>query len=238
MQHVEEIALLKKQDMLRIKHLFEVEGNTYAEIAITLGRENCCTYTRNQISGAIFRMRRDGVMKPSSLRDLRPGEIAGSVGARKTFGGRVARRAAKRPPSTAANAGKSLSAADRPSKIDPKSKAAPAEPVDKAIAAIFDNIENVDPAESFTWKPEGGKQLLPHERQCKWPFGDPRNDDFHYCCGARMVGRSYCAEHEAGKFRKSVGHKRTREEALVSRYEQRRLAEKVSGRREWREEQW
>lgn len=30
---------------------------------------------------------------------------------------------------------------------------------------------------------------------CKWPFGDPLRDDFHFCCLPRTIGSPYCAEH-------------------------------------------
>lgn len=47
----------------------------------------------------------------------------------------------------------------------------------------------------------------PHERKtlqqledgdCKWPFGDPKEPDFHFgCSGKRRVGLPYCARHAA-----------------------------------------
>jgi GcrA cell cycle regulator len=30
---------------------------------------------------------------------------------------------------------------------------------------------------------------------CRWPFGDPRNTDFHFCGAQSVVGRPYCQEH-------------------------------------------
>lgn len=35
------------------------------------------------------------------------------------------------------------------------------------------------------------------ERQCKWPVGDPKDPDFHFCGCAAQPGMPYCAEHAA-----------------------------------------
>ena len=35
------------------------------------------------------------------------------------------------------------------------------------------------------------------ERMCKWPFGDPKMPDFHFCGRAVEISVSYCAEHRA-----------------------------------------
>ena len=35
------------------------------------------------------------------------------------------------------------------------------------------------------------------ERMCKWPFGDPKKPDFHFCGHPVEISVSYCAEHRA-----------------------------------------
>jgi GcrA cell cycle regulator len=30
---------------------------------------------------------------------------------------------------------------------------------------------------------------------CRWPIGDPRHADFHFCGARRLVGRPYCDVH-------------------------------------------
>jgi GcrA cell cycle regulator len=32
--------------------------------------------------------------------------------------------------------------------------------------------------------------------QCRWPIGDPKNDDFGFC-GAKKSGKVYCKKHNA-----------------------------------------
>lgn len=30
---------------------------------------------------------------------------------------------------------------------------------------------------------------------CRWPIGDPRHEDFHFCGAQKVEGRPYCIEH-------------------------------------------
>jgi GcrA cell cycle regulator len=33
------------------------------------------------------------------------------------------------------------------------------------------------------------------ENDCRWPIGDLRNPDFHFCGAQRLAGRPYCPVH-------------------------------------------
>jgi len=33
------------------------------------------------------------------------------------------------------------------------------------------------------------------QRECRWPIGDPRDADFHFCGAPQASGRPYCAHH-------------------------------------------
>jgi GcrA cell cycle regulator len=46
-------------------------------------------------------------------------------------------------------------------------------------------------------KPGGATILNLTERMCKWPIGDPRDKDFHFCGKAAHGNLPYCAEHAA-----------------------------------------
>ena len=41
---------------------------------------------------------------------------------------------------------------------------------------------------------------------CRWPFGDPRDDNFHFCCARTPEGAVYCTEHSA--LARTVMHRR------------------------------
>ena len=34
-----------------------------------------------------------------------------------------------------------------------------------------------------------------HGPPCQWPFGDPGDEDFHFCGAPALAKRPYCAEH-------------------------------------------
>ena len=46
-------------------------------------------------------------------------------------------------------------------------------------------------------KPEARQKTLLELEQndCRWPIGEPRHADFHFCAEQRLEGRSYCALH-------------------------------------------
>jgi hypothetical protein len=41
----------------------------------------------------------------------------------------------------------------------------------------------------------GATILTLTDRICKWPIGDPRNPDFHFCGRASAEGLPYCTDH-------------------------------------------
>ncbi len=43
----------------------------------------------------------------------------------------------------------------------------------------------------------GATLIVMTERMCRWPFGDPKNPDFHFCGRDVHVSVTYCAEHRA-----------------------------------------
>lgn len=45
-------------------------------------------------------------------------------------------------------------------------------------------------------KPTRGATILSlNERMCKWPVGDPKHADFHFCGCPSLPGMPYCREH-------------------------------------------
>jgi GcrA cell cycle regulator len=62
-----------------------------------------------------------------------------------------------------------------------------------------DNVKKAEPKEKLpavNKKPSGGVRLADlKERMCRWPVGDPRDQDFHFCGENCIPGLPYCAEH-------------------------------------------
>jgi GcrA cell cycle regulator len=52
---------------------------------------------------------------------------------------------------------------------------------------------------------------------CRWPEGDPRHADFHFCGAPKMDGRPYCAQHWALSFMPSRPRHQTSTPALMIR---------------------
>jgi GcrA cell cycle regulator len=42
------------------------------------------------------------------------------------------------------------------------------------------------------------------KHMCRWPIGDPKDDDFHFCCAPKRLGSSYCEEHYAISIKKTT----------------------------------
>lgn len=63
-------------------------------------------------------------------------------------------------------------------------------------------------------KPVRGATILSlNERMCKWPVGDPKHADFHFCGKQAQVGLPYCCEH--AKIAYQPSKKREDERKLV-----------------------
>jgi GcrA cell cycle regulator len=65
-------------------------------------------------------------------------------------------------------------------------------------------------------KPTRGATILAlTERMCKWPVGDPKHQDFHFCGKNALPGMPYCAEHAALAYQPASGGKKREEDRNV-----------------------
>ncbi len=62
-----------------------------------------------------------------------------------------------------------------------------------------DNVKPPEPErklEAVKASPPPGVKLADlRERMCRWPVGDPKDPDFHFCGCQAVAGLPYCAEH-------------------------------------------
>jgi GcrA cell cycle regulator len=64
----------------------------------------------------------------------------------------------------------------------------------------FQYLQRMDTLKATESEDDGRVTIVDlKNRQCRFPFGDPRNDDFHYCAEPidYAKGRSYCKFHYA-----------------------------------------
>lgn len=145
------------------------EGKSAAEIAKELGEG----VTRNAVIGKAHRMGLSG--RPSPIK--------------KKKADAAPKAAPKKKTATKAAAPK----AEKPAAPAVTKKAAAA-----AIPEIAPEMEPVPENElaNQSRNPDGGITLLEvTDRKCKWPVGDPRDADFHFCGAPSPAGIPYCVEH-------------------------------------------
>ncbi len=85
-----------------------------------------------------------------------------------------------------------------------KKTAAPAAAPTNKSSAPAKEVEDIKIFEKDVVPPGGGVALLDlTERMCKWPIGDPREDDFTFCGLPIRPGTPYCPEHAAMAYQTS-----------------------------------
>lgn len=95
----------------------------------------------------------------------------------------------------------------------PKKSEAAAKPLKKAAPVVVSGVKNnpllremAEPRkmEKEAIPPGGGVALFDlTERMCKWPIGDPREDDFTFCGRGIRAGTPYCHDHAAMAYQSS-----------------------------------
>jgi len=99
------------------------------------------------------------------------------------------------------------------SKAAPKSVAAPVSKMPLKTAAASGMVEPLtESTEGMAAKsnsPDGGVSMLELTgKMCKWPIGDPRNADFHFCGAFSPPGFTYCQVHADLAYQTSSSKKR------------------------------
>jgi GcrA cell cycle regulator len=150
------------------------EGKSAAEIAKTLGKG----VTRNAVIGKAHRMGLSG--RPSPI---------------------------KKPAASAPKKEKETASSLKPAKGALKEKIRPSAPAPgsgKVGAAIQKEVEELKKIEKEVLPLNGGVALIDlTERMCKWPIGDPREDDFTFCGRGIRPGTPYCPDHAAMAYQTS-----------------------------------
>lgn len=91
----------------------------------------------------------------------------------------------------------------------PKNEKAPVAKPEKNVAKPIENeIKFEEKAEfEMSSRPQhSGKTSLTDldNHTCRWPIGDPKDDNFHFCGKKVRIGQTYCDEHAAVAYVKAV----------------------------------
>jgi GcrA cell cycle regulator len=71
------------------------------------------------------------------------------------------------------------------------------------VAELFDAEPVITQAEPEIFIPVGQRKTITQLAdigECKWPIGDPREPDFHFCAGKQVSGLPYCDFHARRAF--------------------------------------
>ncbi len=112
---------------------------------------------------------------------------------------------------------KKETAASDNAKKDPASQAKPSKSKNEKIAAakktepeseliedivIEEKIEIVPP--SYPQRSDKTSLTDLDNHTCRWPIGDPKDENFHFCGKKVRIGQTYCDEHAAVAYVKAV----------------------------------
>lgn len=171
----------------RVEKLKELwtEGMSASQIAKTLGG-----VTRNAVIGKVHRLGLSNRSGGQPAEEARPAE-------KPTPPPRTAKPAEETPPAPeeapAEEEPAAAPARQQPAVRDAAQPRAPGLPTPEEMAAR----ETLAEIEKMAKKLD---LLELTERTCKWPIGDPAEDDFYFCGLPSVPGKPYCEHHVAVAF--------------------------------------
>ena len=89
---------------------------------------------------------------------------------------------------------------------EPEKKTTEAKPVPTKQPKDNDSYLNVSIPIVHTPKKPGDKITVTDldNHTCRWPIGDPKDDNFHFCGAPVKIGQTYCEEHAAIAYVKNI----------------------------------
>lgn len=155
------------------------EGLTTGEIGKRLN------VSKNSIVGKVHRLQLPA--RPSPIKKKDSGEDTAEIPAAKT---------AKAEPAPKEKEHKTVASAPKPA----------AEPDPEALRERIETIRNSVHVEH----PKGKHKTMLTDldnHTCRWPIGDPKDENFHFCGRKIKIGQTYCEEHAAVAYVKATGKK-------------------------------
>ena len=202
----------------RVEKLKELwaEGMSASKIAKELGG-----VTRNAVIGKVHRLGLSNRTAPAARpprrrRSARPADAMARGEAQPAVAAGRGRRARDRPEPGPLPHGANRCSAMRPSRARPGLPT----PEEESARATLAEIEKM--ARKLTL-------LELTERTCKWPIGDPNDDDFHFCGLPAVPGKPYC-EHHVGIAFQPMSTRRDRARARTAERRSGSPADAAAGR--------
>ena len=161
------------------------EGLSASQIAAQLGG-----VSRNAVIGKVHRLNLPGRAKAGGTQSAsRPKRPAAAVPRPSNFAARpVATRSAARP------AGSAVAKEEADTDFEARSEQLPVPANGNVVVPMSRRLELTELT----------------ERTCKWPIGDPLNDDFHFCGNESPDNSPYCTYHQRLAYQPSAERRRMR----------------------------
>lgn len=158
------------------------EGLTTGEIGKRLG------VSKNSIVGKVHRLGLSGRPSPIKKKDGTPAEP------KKVKAPEEKKNKEKAAPAPT----------PAPKAVTPK-----AEPEKNVIATPKTEEKTETQPQAAKQQPHGGKTTLVDldNHTCRWPLGDPKDENFHFCGRKIHIGQTYCEEHANIAYVKTTGKK-------------------------------
>ena len=169
------------------------EGVTTGEIGRRLN------ISKNSIVGKVHRLGLSGRPSPIKKKSASPAqEPATPTAAKEKPAKKPAVKEEKKKAETSSDVAKAQPAAPTPKPTpQPKAPNKPATPVsspneyDIKLAKSLNVLADNQPKKEFLSLTD----LDNHT--CRWPIGDPKDENFHFCGKKVRIGQTYCEEHSA-----------------------------------------
>ena len=176
------------------------EGLSTGEIGRRLG------VSKNSIVGKVHRLQL--VARPSPIKKKDGTPVVKTKSADKEKAKTKAKTTPKEnEPTPAKKEEKTVEAPKVETKVtapQPETKPIPVKTVTKE--KDYDAFVNVSIPVSHTPKKPGDKVTVTDldNHTCRWPIGDPKDENFHFCGANVRIGQTYCEEHAAIAYVKNV----------------------------------
>ena len=157
------------------------DGMTTGEIGKKLG------VSKNSIVGKVHRLGLSG--RPSPIKKKDPSEKSSAAPSETPKNTATTPNSKKEKSSSISTSTVSASKEDK-NTSEKKSSAPTAEPVLEEV--VFTPVLKKNPQKN-------GKTTLVDldNHTCRWPIGDPKDENFHFCGKKVKIGQTYCDEHAA-----------------------------------------
>ena len=165
------------------------DGLTTGEIGRRLG------VSKNSIVGKVHRLGLSGRPSPIKKKGATPAKPAAPKPTSKPESKAEAKTIDKQVANQAESTEKKLA---QPEKVSPEKK-----PLESEKKDFTENFNF-----NFSYKHEGSKEGFTRlvdldNHTCRWPIGDPKDENFHFCGKKVKIGQTYCEEHAALDYVKS-----------------------------------